>query len=101
MNISSIKPNGYSLPPAPALPPEEAAQRQKLVQAAKSINTSGIFGHDQLVFMVDRATRRPIIRVVDRTHTRCCCSYRLSMSCDWPRIWARAPIQPNLPPIRK
>jgi flagellar protein FlaG len=51
------------------VPPEEAAQRRKLVQAAKSINASGTLGQNQLVFMVDRATHRPIIRVEDReTH---------------------------------
>ena len=65
MDISSVKPIGYSLPPTPVVAQEEAAQRQKLVQAAKAVNASGTFGRNQLVFMVDRATHRPIIRVVD------------------------------------
>jgi uncharacterized FlaG/YvyC family protein len=69
MDITSITPNGYSLPPTPAVPAEEVAQRRELVQAAKSINASGVLGQNQLVFMVDRATHRAIIRVEDRdTH---------------------------------
>jgi uncharacterized FlaG/YvyC family protein len=69
MDIASIKPSGYSLPPTPAVPPEEVSQRRELVQATRSINSSGVFGQNQLVFMMDRVTHRPIIRVEDRdTH---------------------------------
>lgn len=47
----------------------QAAQRRELIQAAKSVNESGILGRNQLVFLVDSQTHRPIIRVEDReTH---------------------------------
>ncbi len=71
MNISSSNPIGSSVPiQAPrAVPPEEMAHRRELVQAAKSVNVSGILGQNQLVFSVDRATHRMVIRLVDRdTH---------------------------------
>jgi uncharacterized FlaG/YvyC family protein len=70
MSISSSNPIGPATPPSlPSVPPEEAAQRQKLVQAAKSVNRSGVLGQDQIVFSVDRATHRLVIRLEDRdTH---------------------------------
>jgi len=69
MDISSISPNGYSIPQPEPAPRAEAAQRRQLIQAARSINTSGMFGHNQLVFVVDPQTHRPIIKVEDReTH---------------------------------
>jgi len=69
MAISSIQLNGY-FPASQNSPPAEiATQRRQLAQATSSINSSGILGQNQLVFLVDRATHRPIIRVEDReTH---------------------------------
>jgi uncharacterized FlaG/YvyC family protein len=70
MNISSSNPNAPVIPPVAAqMPPEEAAHRRELVQAARSVNVSGVLGQNQLVFSVDRATHRMIMRVVNRdTH---------------------------------
>lgn len=69
MDIASIKPGEFSLPSAPAASGEETAQRRQLAQAARSVNSSGLLGRNQLVFTVDRATHRPIIRVEDsETH---------------------------------
>ena len=69
MEISSIKPSVDLFSQAPPVAAEEAGQRRDLIQAAKSVNESGLLGHNQLVFLVDRATHRPIIRVEDReTH---------------------------------
>jgi uncharacterized FlaG/YvyC family protein len=36
------------------------------LQAAKTVNESGVLGENQLVFMVDRQTHRPVVKVVDR-----------------------------------
>jgi uncharacterized FlaG/YvyC family protein len=69
MDISSIKPSGYSVPPAPAVPREEIVQRRALVHAAKAINASDLLGQNQLVIMVDPTTHRAVMRVEDRdTH---------------------------------
>jgi uncharacterized FlaG/YvyC family protein len=76
MNISSTYPitssTPASPPPAPApltVPPEQIKQHQQLLQAAKSVNSSGTLGENQLVFVLDRATHRVIMRLQDRnTH---------------------------------
>jgi flagellar protein FlaG len=75
MDISSINsgvnPAAYSASYSAGrkAPSEEAAQRRQIVQAAKSVNDSGILGQNELVFSVDTQTHRPIIRVEDReTH---------------------------------
>ena len=70
MDISSIKPSGSSsIPPSSQVYPNQAAERRQLLQAMKSVNESGELGQNELVFLVDRETHRPIIRVEDRqTH---------------------------------
>jgi flagellar protein FlaG len=69
MDTSSIQPVGYSLPAAPTVSAREATERRQVMQAARTVNESGILGQNQLVFLVDRTTHRPIIRVEDRqTH---------------------------------
>ena len=69
MEISSIKPSGYAVQQPASLSPDQAAHRRQLMQAAKSVNESGLLGNNELVFSVDRQTHRPIIRVEDKeTH---------------------------------
>ena len=47
--------------------PEIAAQNRELIQAVKSVNAAEHFGPDnELTFLLDRHTQRPIIRVVNR-----------------------------------
>jgi uncharacterized FlaG/YvyC family protein len=45
---------------------QEAAQRRQLLQAANSVNESGVLGQNQLEFLLDRQTHQAVIRVVDR-----------------------------------
>ena len=69
MDISTIKPGDQTVPQPAPVQRADAAQRRELISAAKSINASGLFGQNQLVFMVDPQTKRPVIRVEDReTH---------------------------------
>jgi flagellar protein FlaG len=72
MDVSSIGVVGsLAAPSASTTNPtaQQAAQRRQLVQAVKAVNDSGQLGRDQLVFLIDSHTRRPIIRVEDReTH---------------------------------
>ena len=65
MEISSVQPNVVSSPQAPPVAAAEAAQRRELIQATKLVNESGLLGHNQLVFLIDRATHKPVIRVED------------------------------------
>jgi uncharacterized FlaG/YvyC family protein len=69
MELSSIEANVGLSPQAPPVAPAEVAQRRELMQATRSVNDSGLLGQNQVVFLIDRATHRPIIRVEDReTH---------------------------------
>jgi hypothetical protein len=80
--ISSIQPNVAPSPRAPPIAAAEVPQRRELIQATKSVNESGLLGHNQLVFLIDRATHKPVIRVEDpETHVLqlppdMCCAWR-------------------------
>jgi uncharacterized FlaG/YvyC family protein len=73
MNLPSIQSTAATQLPAatPAagstpVPPQQAAQRQQLIKSADVINAAQIFGaNNQLVFVFDRDTHQPIMRVVD------------------------------------
>jgi flagellar protein FlaG len=50
-----------------AVPPEQMAQNRELVQAIKAVNGAELFGDSsELTFALDRQTRRPVVRIVDR-----------------------------------
>lgn len=69
MDVSAIQPGRAVSPQAAAVSADAASQRRPLLQAIKSVNQSGTLGRNQLVFLVDSQTHRPIIRVEDReTH---------------------------------
>ena len=70
MEISPIQPVSFAAPAPPTVTPQEAAQRRELIQAVKAVNSSEVLGeHNELVFVVDSANRRAIVRLVDRkTH---------------------------------
>jgi uncharacterized FlaG/YvyC family protein len=47
--------------------PVQAAENHDLVQAVRAINAAESFGNDnELTFLLDRNTRLPVIRVVNR-----------------------------------
>jgi uncharacterized FlaG/YvyC family protein len=68
MDISSVD-QQRALPanaPQP-IPPEQTAERQKLIQAVKKVNQSEMLGeNNELTFAMDRNSRRPVVRVVNR-----------------------------------
>ncbi len=52
---------------AAPVPPELAAEHRELIRAVKAINPSELFGQNsELTFVLDRETRRPLVRIVDR-----------------------------------
>ena len=65
-DVSSVGFAGHLAVPSGALAAQQAAERRQLLQAVKTVNESGQLGRNQLVFMVDSQTHRPIIRVEDR-----------------------------------
>ena len=69
MDVSAIKPGGYVSPQATSVSASQAGERRQLLQAAKSVNESGMLGRNELVFSLDSQTHRTIIRVEDsETH---------------------------------
>lgn len=67
MDINSIRPAASSTAAPSQVSAAEGAQRRQLLEAAQSVNGSGVLGENQLVFMLDRQTHRAVFRVVDRT----------------------------------
>lgn len=70
MDISSIN-NVAQHPGTPMEPgylPQPVTQDQRgLIQALKAVNSSELFGEEnELTFIVDRATRRMVVRIVNR-----------------------------------
>jgi uncharacterized FlaG/YvyC family protein len=69
MVISSTNPGIDTLPQSSQVSAAETAQRRQLMQAAKTVNESGVIGQNQIVFAVDRITHRHVIRIENReTH---------------------------------
>ncbi len=67
MDVSPIRAGGSLLSQQSSeISQADAAERRSLTRATKAVNESGALGKDQLVFMVDAKTHRPIIRVQDR-----------------------------------
>jgi uncharacterized FlaG/YvyC family protein len=62
--------NGFAPIPAPAaaaIPPEQAVANRDVIQAVKALNAAATFGNqNEITFQVDRASRLPVIRIVDR-----------------------------------
>jgi uncharacterized FlaG/YvyC family protein len=54
----------------PAVPAPLRAEQDQLIKAVKAVNGAQVFGENtELVFVLDRHTRRPLLRLVDRkTH---------------------------------
>jgi flagellar protein FlaG len=69
MDISSIMPGDSTATLITSPPAPDAAARRELVAATRTVNASDVLGANQLVFMVDPQTRKPVIRVQNRdTH---------------------------------
>lgn len=71
MNIPSVNPTIHTLiateSPMPVQTPEQAADRARLIQAVRAVNESNALGeNNELTFVLDRATRRTLTRLIDR-----------------------------------
>ena len=58
------------IPPAPTagptVPVVARAEQEQLIKAIKAVNATEVFGQDtELVFVLDRQTRKPLLRLVD------------------------------------
>lgn len=72
MDISAINQSAANLavPNEPAAPRPIAQDQRVLIQAVRSVNAAELFGqNNELTFILDRATRRAVVRIVDKqTH---------------------------------
>ncbi len=48
------------------VPPEQAAANRDLVQAVKTVNAAGGLGNNEITFQMDRTTKMPVIRIIDK-----------------------------------
>jgi flagellar protein FlaG len=67
MDIRSVD---STIPPAatggPVVPQEVRVEQQQLIKAVKAVNSEQLFGENsELTFVLDRETRRPLLRLVD------------------------------------
>jgi flagellar protein FlaG len=52
----------------PSSPQPNPAETRELIQAVKAVNQAELFGSgNELTFAMDRDSKRPVIRIVDRT----------------------------------
>ena len=68
MDITGVNGVGQAPVSTPApVTPEQLAENRDLVQAVKALNAAASFGDDnELAFLMDRTTRLPVIRIVNR-----------------------------------
>lgn len=68
MQIGSLDSTTPVVAPAPPSPsPEQVAENRELVKAVKALDGTALFGqNNELTFVLDRETRRPLLRIVNR-----------------------------------
>mgnify|MGYP000069548823 CR=1 FL=1 len=67
MEIGSVPTNQPAPAVAPQASPETRSKNRELIQAVKALNATELFGQNsELTFILDRETRRPLVRIVDR-----------------------------------
>ena len=69
MDTGSINPAATSLAASFSTPQnnERLAEHKELIQAVRALNGAEIFGqNEELTFVLDRDTRKPLLRIVDR-----------------------------------
>ena len=68
MEVASLQAGVQPAPVAqPATTPEIAADQRQIIQAVKALNATEMFGENsELTFVLDRATRRPLVRIIDK-----------------------------------
>jgi flagellar protein FlaG len=68
-SVDSVGSTGQPLATAMSAPvtPEQKTQNREIIQAVKAVNNAELFGNNsELTFVLDRQTRRPIVRIMDR-----------------------------------
>ncbi len=51
----------------PSPPPQELADNRELIRAVRALNATEFYGqNNELTFVLDRETRRPLVRIINR-----------------------------------
>ena len=67
MNVTLATPATAYAPTSAPVAPERLGEQRELIQEIKAINASGMLGdQNMLTFVLDSATRRTVVRIVDR-----------------------------------
>ena len=67
MEIGSVSFNQPSPAATPQDSPQTRTENRDLIQAVRALNATELFGQNsELTFVLDRETRRPLVRIVDR-----------------------------------
>ena len=68
MEINRIQsPGGDLISPVTPLSAQQRAERQEIIRAVESVQKAQLFGeYNELTFAFDRASTRPILRIVDK-----------------------------------
>ena len=68
MEVGSVHAAAGAAPTVqPAKAPEIAADQRELIHAIRALNATEMFGQDsELTFALDRDTRRPVVRIIDK-----------------------------------
>jgi len=67
MDVGSIQANVLTAAAAPEVPTSIQKEQREMIHAVKAINATELFGQDnELTFVLDRETRRPLVRIVDK-----------------------------------
>jgi uncharacterized FlaG/YvyC family protein len=68
MEIESIRTNTHTLPAVPSsVTPDTPVEQKDIIQAVKALSETELFGqNNELTFALDRETRKPVLRIVDR-----------------------------------
>ncbi len=68
MDVATLQSDSVTASAVPTAPRAEVSSDQReLVQAVKALNATEMFGQDcELTFVIDRETRQPLVRIIDR-----------------------------------
>jgi flagellar protein FlaG len=66
-SIQNSLANALAVVGSPSEPRPIPQERRELIQAVRAVNAAEVFGEEsELSFLIDRHTRRPVVRIVDR-----------------------------------
>lgn len=67
MDVGSVQANALPAAVAPEVPANIQKDQREMIRAVKAINATELFGqNNELTFVLDRETHRPLVRIVDK-----------------------------------